>query len=1098
MARKRLNKKVALVGSAVFVLAVLAAIAFVLHLSRDPEKFISDGDAALKEARQQTDEEAKTEKYKLAERSYHKARALAKTDSLKVEMLFKLADLYLETDRWRNAIGCWNEITRIDPKNIKARLARLKYLYTMADSYAATGGGGGFWQEVESQASEFMEIAKDANLLAEDTAKWESFHIKQSQPMPSQIGPYLYFLRGRAVFEISRLGAVTNPEDSLSKAISDLEKTLEFEKTNPQVYWYLAQAYLTRGDIFASRGSLEEKNAAKKQAKQLLEQAVASAERNVNAYTNLLAFKLGQIESGATTMQEQIQSFEPECLSLVEKFSSEPEAYSTLAGFYVRFYVLLGPKSLDKAVNAIEKASELDPENVNYIRAAANLHYRKFSVYGQNQFLYKAIEISKHALTLPEAQDKPGPQSIINKSNRVSLFSFLADCYIEQVLEPCEARTETETKQWLMQAEQAVHEIEQLIGSGEDPQVIRWQGMLELARGNRPLAVRKLYSAYEQLTAAGGRNVSLSYTLAKLFENTAELGAANEFFTTSDLGRPGGIDERKPVALLDYADVLLKLKSFRAVSNIVSFFEERYQSNKRSQVLQIKALIGAGQFDEAEKKLGEKQQDDLDTIKLRLALAEAKIDQLQRYMEQKKMRETVTAIFRPSADAEKETLEPQLAELKNYASVRTQLVEKLLAAEPCSVDEAALSAACENYIAAGEIEQAKNLINRFLEYRPENTTAFLYQRIVSEPNPNTISGQKRNEVEEKVLSSIAAADTRAMSLGLFYLKNNEPNRAAVEFQKVLRMEVLPEEPVTEKNFYEDEESKAPRHLAANHLADMALRMKNSKLAEEVAGIAQRDNLDGCQGRFFAAVADFTRQEYDNALANLDECLKQKPVFSLALSLRSRTYAAIGNEHASIKDAQNATSSNPLDAAIAKQLWTLLYQRNQKLGDNVSSNQEIETRAAINRAVSLNPDDLELLSDYAEYILSKEPLRALAIRQKLQRTAPNVQNSVLLGKMATRIAVGVKNPERKKALFDIAQSSFEQARKMDPQSGEMLFNYSEYYRVREDEKQAEQLLLEAKNPNLLWSYYYRTGRLEDAKKILQPALQVQPKPPTSRP
>ena len=1088
MARKRPNKKVALVGSAFFVFVVLVVIAFILYLSRDPEKFIRDGDMAIKAAREAADEEVKTEKYKQAERSYHKARSLAKTDSLRVEMLFKLADLYFETDRWRNVVGCWNEIIRIDPKNIKARLARLKYLYTMADSYTLTGGGGsGLWQEVESQASEFIEIAEDANLLAEDIAKRQCFEIKERQPTPVRIGPYLYFLRGRALFEVTKLGAVTEPEASLSKAVNDLEKARELEKTNPQIYWYIAQAYLARGDIFASRGSLKEKDMAKEQAEQLLEQALDVAGQDVRAYINFLAFKLGLIETSATTtIQEQIQSLEPEYLSLVEKFDSNPEAHSVLAGFYV----LLGPKSLDKAIDAIEKAIELDQENVNYIRAAANLYYRKFFIYGQKQLLYKAIETSQHALTLPDAQDNPGPQIMINRANRVSLFSFLADCYIEQVLEPCEVRTEAETKQWLARAEQAVHEIEQLVGSGEDPQVIRWQGMLELARGNRPLAIRKLYAAYEQLTAAGGRNVILSYTLAKLFENTAELGAAREFFTSA-LSRPGGIDERKPDALLDYADVLLKLRNYRTVFNVVNFFENNYWPNKRSQILRMKALISARQFAQAEEELNKRQPDDLDTIKLNLELVQAKIDQLKTYIEQRKMQEPITAIFRQALDIKEEGLEPQLAELKNYNSLRAQLVEKLLAVEPRSVDDATISSICDSYIAAGEIEQAKNVINRLLEYQPENTTSLLYQRIVSEPKPDTISRQTRNEIEEEVLSGIADAATKAMSLGLFYLKNNEPNQAAVEFQKVLRMEVLPEGPAAEKNFYEDEEIKDPRHLAAGYLGDIALRLKDSKLAGEIAGIAQRDNLDGCQGKFFAAVVAFTKQEYDSALADLDECLKQKPVFSLALLLRSRTYAALGNEHASIKDAQNAASLNPLDTTIAKGLWSLLYQRNQKLGDNISSEQLIETRTALDMAVALNPDDLELLSDYAEYIVTKEPLRALAIRQKLQKIAPSVQNFVLLGRMAARIAVGVRIPERKKALFDIAQSSFEQAKEMNPQSEEMLYNYSEYYRLTEKEKEAEQLLLESKNSNLLWHYYYRTGRLEDAEKVLQQAYQTQP-------
>ncbi|GAH08496.1 unnamed protein product, partial [marine sediment metagenome] len=128
---------------------------------------------------------------------------------------------------------------------------------------------------------------------------------------------------------------------------------------------------------------------------------------------------------------------------------------------------MLGPKNLDKAVEAVEKAVELDRGNVTYARAAADLYYRKFSIYGQEPQLYKAIEVAKNALTLPDAQDKPGPRSWANRMNRLSLYAFLANCYIERVLGyPRDGiKTEAQKQKWLTDAEQAVHEIEQLSGS---------------------------------------------------------------------------------------------------------------------------------------------------------------------------------------------------------------------------------------------------------------------------------------------------------------------------------------------------------------------------------------------------------------------------------------------------------------------------------------------------------------------------------------------------------------------------------------------------------------------------------------------------------
>ena len=183
MAKKRLNKKVALIGSVLFVLLGLVVIGTIFHLSRDPEKFIKDGDAAIKTAREMKDEKIKEDMYKKAERNYHKARNLAKSDSLKIEILFKLVDLYTEKNQWRFVLGNWDRIIRIDSKNVRARFGRFKYVYIVADS-----GADGLWQEVESQASEFLEEVEKADLLREDIAKWQPSGMPEPGPSHAPFG----------------------------------------------------------------------------------------------------------------------------------------------------------------------------------------------------------------------------------------------------------------------------------------------------------------------------------------------------------------------------------------------------------------------------------------------------------------------------------------------------------------------------------------------------------------------------------------------------------------------------------------------------------------------------------------------------------------------------------------------------------------------------------------------------------------------------------------------------------------------------------------------------------------------------------------------
>jgi len=1074
MARRRVNKKVALIGSVVFVFLILGAILLFLYLSRDPQKFIKDGDASLMAAREAIDKQIKEQEYKRAGYSYNKARSLAKTDSLKIEMLFKLVDMYVETDQWRNVLGCWNMIVQIDPKNIKARFGRLQYVYIMADS---TVNQLWQWQEVESQASEFIEVVENMGLLTEDTAKWEYPGMQETGAGMERLGPYLYQRRGRALLEIARLGAVTDPNASLSKAVDDLEKARELEPNNVDIYRYLAQALITKGEILASKGNLEERDENRKRAMELLEQAVGVAAADVRAHISLLAMKsmLAQV-SGV----EQIQSLEPEYLSLVEKFDSSAQAFSALAGFYSR----LGHKYLDKAVEAFEKAVELDRENVVYLISTANLRYQRFSIYGQKPDIYKAIEVAKNTLTLPDVQDKPGPRQGANRMNRISLYLFLANCYIEQVLEPCEVRTEAESKKWLADAEQMVHEIEQLFGSGEDPHVVKWQGMFELAKGNRNIAAGKLYAVYEQFKASGTEDAQLSYVLANIFKSTSELGAVMEFLESA---LNAGIVRTKPEALLDYVDVMLKLRGYSAALSAVNFFESEYWTNQRSQTLRIKVYIAAKQFNEAEEELAKKQPDDPNTIKLNLELVQAKIGQLQGAIERKKMDEDLGVIAPTASSVEKEVVESQTAELKSYNLLIAKLVGKLLTMEPNSVGEVSVVTVCNNYVAEGKTEQAKDLVNRFSEYFPANRMVLFYKQILSEPEPGKISQQRRNEIEKQVLSGIADPIERSMGLGVFYRGHNEPNKAAEEFKKILKMEALQkgEKPVFDLN----EGITGLQRLAMDYLFITALEMKDWELAEQLAEAGRRENLDDCEGAFFAARLAMTKGEYEKVLARVEECLKQKPVFSQAFALRSNANAALGNEYASIEDAKKAASLNPFDGTIARQLAFVLYRRNEKLGDNISSDQMLETGNALDRALALNANDLELLSFYAEYIVTARPLAALAIRQRLQKAIPSMQNAVLLGRMATKLASEEGNVERKEALFAIAASSFEQAGKIDPNDKAMLVSYVEYLRTSGQEEKAKGLLQKSEDPRLLWTYYFQGGQFEDAKRVLEQMYQT---------
>ncbi len=1089
MANRRLNKKVAFIGSVIFAVFVLGAILVILQLSGDPQELIKDAEAALQVARQATDEQVRQQNYDRAESSFRGAYASAKTNSLRKEILFKMVDMYLEVEdkEWPFILGCWDEIIRIDPNNAKARFGKLRYFHILADSSM-----GRLWQEVHKQASEFIEVAEASGLLMEDTSGWEVFDTTQQGTGQVRLGPYLYLLKGRAALEMASVGAVTNRDETITQAVDDLDKVREYEPNNVDAYWYLAMATITKGEILASRGGTEERDKAVQQATEILEQAVQAARTDPQAHIRLLSLKLMLSKNSDPAKQkEQIEALEPEYLLLVRNFDSSAAAFAAMSQFYSIYSSFTGPRlgseKLDKSIEAIEQAIRLDEQNVFYSISAANLYYRKYSLYKQESQIYKAIDTAEKALTLPDAQEISGPRYQTNKTNRFILYAFLANCYIEQILEPGQQQTASQTAVLMTGAEKAVHEMEQIFGSDEEPLIIKYKGMLELAKGNKEAAIKDLYAAYEKYKALqppeppwkpDNEFARLSYNLAKIFKDTPEIGMVGECLVSAIFS---GISEIKPEARLDYVDVLLKFGNWTDAMHNIDAFEDYFGPTDRSRILRIRSYIGTKQFYEAERELAGHSQEDPNTIRLRLDLVRTRIRQIQLNIAQKKMRDGSDLI--PLQPEEKEPMEPtsnidvMTQDLERLWRVELELLEKLLSVEPNYVRQNSIVEVCRNYMAKDQANLVSNLIDKFLEHFPDNTIVMVYKQILSEPDPANVSEQRFKEIEEQVLSSISDPVRRATQLGIFYRRQNEIEKATSHLRNAV------ETGTSQLNVREGPTFDYIQ-VAASHLLDVALAAKDWQLAEQITQTTRDKNLDSCQGNVFAARLAMAKGNFEDALAAINECLKQKPAFSYAYMLRSEINAGLGNEHASMEDISKAASLNPLDGIIAKASANVLYNRNMKLGANVSSDQVVELRTALERAISLNPGDLALLSIYADYIAPTDPMRAIAICQDLLRAAPNVDNALMLGQLATQVAVKETDTKLKEAIFSIAASAFEQAKQIDPSDQRMLYYYAEYFRARGQDENATALLQESQDRQLLWDNYFQQGRYEDARLVLQ--------------
>jgi tetratricopeptide (TPR) repeat protein len=894
---------------------------------------------------------------------------------------------------------------------------------------------------------------------------------------------------------MASLGTVTDPDESLARAVDDLQKVREHAPKNTHAYLHLARAAVTRGELFAARGKFDERNKATEQAVALLEQAAQMAEADPSAQINLLTLKLRLArDSGSATPREQVETLEPQFLSLVNTFGSSAKAFAVLSAFYSEYSVYagprLGPENLRKAIEAAEKAMELDPEDVSYAINAADLNYRSFTIHDNKEARQKVIEIARRALELPGAQDTTGPRERVSRFNRYRLYSFLVNCHIEQVLEGRGAKETSQVESRLASAEQAVHQIEQLFGSGQEPLVAKWKGMFELAKGNDEVAVTTLYAAYEQLKAVMPPQppwprdlelAQLSYTLARMFRDTSEIGAVLEFLTTAIYA---GVSDVKPEAYLDYVDALLTLGYYPDALRNLDAFEEYFGSNRRCRQLRVSTYIGAKQYAEAETELGQIPENDPDGVRLRLALAHARVRDVRLSIGQIKRQTDVGSALQPGRagtddpGGSQADVPPHMrAELEKYSQMEGELLEKLVSLEPNSVGEASVISVCGNLISLGRAGQAGQLIQRFSEHYPDSPVVLVYRRILSEPDPAKAPPERLRQIEEQALSSIVDPTRRALELGVFYRRNDELQKAIVQFRKVFEAGILPQQA--------SPGSAANRaRLAANHLFDIALGTENWELGEEIAQAARTRNLDNCQGQIFAARLAFARSEFKDALVRVNACLSQRPIFSYACMLRSDIHAALGNEHASMEDIRKAATLNPMDGTIARGLASALYRRNEKLGESVSSAQVAETKDALLRAMVLNPGDLALRGLYADYIAGTEPLRAVAIRQDLQKADPSLANAVLLGKLATEVAVTQTDTKAKDALFAVAGSAFEQARQIDPSDKRMLYYYAEYFRARGREDEAKRLLEGSQDPKLLWDHYFQAGRYDKAREVLE--------------
>ena len=1013
---KRLNKKVAIIGSIVLAMLIMAAIVVMLKLSRNPEKYLADARAAA----------SLTEPdYKTAEKAYKQAFGYTKGKEGKIDILFELADMYLGMNEWAKVYGCWNQIINYDPQNTKARLAMLDYSYQLAIS-----GNWNIWKDIESNVSELIDKELDTS-------------------------PRIYRIKGQALLELVRHGQATDKEAGIDKAIEILQNTVQQEANNVDVYQYLADAIILKGQILAAKGVLNADVNARQEAIKVLLKGIANLPNEPKAYINLYGVKLAQAGQDA----EALKQIETDIVKLTEKFKDSPLPYFAVVQLYSK-----DPKTMEKAIAAAEKAKQLDSNNVNYSLTLADLYYRRYSISRSEADFQKAMAIATAALSLPDSLDVKGPNARISFINRYSLHTFLANCSIEKAI--ASAGDTAEKTKWLEKAEQEVYELDQLLGSAENPYAIMWHGRLLLAEGKTSEAIIQMVAAYDALTASGGTQADiqlgrLSCDLAKVFENSSETGAVIKYYSTAFRS---GVHLIKPEILLDFAAVLMRAQDWKNAIDSIDFFEKNFTANDKSRTLRVGSYIGANMYDEAQESLGKLPQDDPNTIRLRLAY-------LRNRMSSAGWGLVRSSDVKNTAAGQDANAVKLRAEYDSLKAQYDKTSEQLASLGTKNLTESEVVDFLRRNIADSQNDKAKKLADSFIQDNPNSVNVKLYRFVLDEPSPANVPQERLDVLMVKAIELIDESTAKAMALGQFYQSRGKSDKAIDYYSQALK-------------------SSPDNAQAAASIFDVAISTGDMKMAEKMADIATEKNLDLCDGEFFKARLLFAQEDYPKALERINNCFVKRPVFSQGYMLKSQIDIAMDKSADAIEDAKKAYQLNPLDGQIAKNYASILYERNRKLGGAVSEEQRLETRTALDAAIRTNPTDLNLSNFYAEYISDAEPLRAIAICQQIQRVSPTVDNALKLAGLAMRLAERNKTqPQASSTYTAIAQDAFAKAYAAAPTDSRVLTEYSEFLRFTGKADEAQKML--AGNDALLWRYYIRSGKVDEAQQILVKLYEANP-------
>ena len=1084
--RKKLNMKVALIGSGALLVLALVVVVALIQFRGDPADAIVDADMAVASGN-----------YELAQRQYRRGLGV-KDKAVQIDVLFKLADVYAHLDLWPKVRGSWEAVLLRDPDNIKAALALVQSFYVRASTQTRVGWrASDVWREIESRSGKLMAVAERLQVTGQDKSQWEI--EAYADPVSRTLKEYLLFVRGRSAYEQARVGAVPQPENTLNQALDDLEAVVQQSPEDVETYWYMSQTLLEQARVKVEQGDRVARDTLMVQAEKWLDQAVTHADDNELSHLNRLRFRL---ESYQRTQDEpsamDLAQIEAQYQAVADRFSDRSEVFSSMSRFYWMCCFYLGPDhsedNLKKSIEAAEKAVTLAGDSVDNAITLAQLYYRGMHMFGMSGSVDKAVDMAEQALTFPDAQASSGPRSWASKANRLSIYTFLATVTTDELLEHGDDMTEAQKGMWMTKAENAVREIGQVVGAGDDPDVVKWQAILDVVKGDEARGARTLYSLNEK--AQGGRTRSqrdphLAYVLAKLYEGTPEVGLRLDLVSAA---LEAGYGFAKPQVIVDYLALLGEMDMWpHVISSVNPFgvdaYERRFGANDRTRTLRVKALIRTNQLPEAQHHIAQLPAQGEIALTLEQDMFKAEVKRLRSSLNQQRaINESALKLDGHTPEASKTSAMMMQQDLDRAFNQLLTVAQQAADSHPKVLDEEVVTLLSEQLIETGRADACRPLVDRYLEIRPDSGIALFYRQWLGQADPQSLTDTMRAEVAEQALHAIPDALQRSLETGLLAMRQGAEDQAVTAFISVLnearRQKVTPAWGV---DMYDH-----PVVVATGSALDILKNNEQWTEAQQVVDLSKTLNADLCGGALYEAQLAFARGRLDEAMTRVNVCLEKRPALSRAMMLRSLILLQQGKVNDAIAESARATSVNPQDPLIAKVYAQQLTRRNRDMGSALTEVQKGQAQRALERAVRLNPMDSTVLMLFADQISEQEPLKAVAIYQSMQKSMPTLANTVALGNRATSLARQQTDRARRQTLFDIAGKAFGVAFSMAPTDRTMLYGYAQYYRAVGQDDKAEALLVQAEDDKLLWRHFVAQGRMGEAQRVLEALYESSPR------